>query len=104
VAGVILANKRVIHEALASTWRKPVSFRYCSRFIASTVHPRREINEFVKLVAASGELRPRANQTPVVVNNSGEKGRTSVSIRTIVTNMGDWGRNFLESLRFATFN
>jgi hypothetical protein len=61
-------SARLIHEALASTWRKPVSFRYCSRFVVSTVHPRREI---AKLVATSGELPQRLNQTPVVLNHSG---------------------------------
>ena len=41
--------------------------------VVSTVHPRLEINEFVKLVSTSEELPQRANQTPVVVNNSGSK-------------------------------
>jgi hypothetical protein len=50
---------------------KAVSFRYCSRFLVSTVHPRREINELAKPVATSRESAQRANQTPVVVNHSG---------------------------------
>ncbi len=50
---------------------KAFSFRSCSRFVVSTVYPRLEINEFSKLVATSGELPQRANQTLVVVNNSG---------------------------------
>ena len=44
---------------------------YCSRFVVSTGHPRREIDEFEKLASAYAKSLKRANQTPVVVNNSG---------------------------------
>jgi hypothetical protein len=50
---------------------KLVSLGYCSKFVVSTGHPRREIDEFAKLASAFGESLQRANQTPVVVNNSG---------------------------------
>jgi hypothetical protein len=63
-----LVLTRIIHDAWASTSRKLLSLEYCSNFVVST---RLEINESAKLVSASGELRPKANQTPVVVNNSG---------------------------------
>jgi integrase len=64
---------RIIHDAWASTRRKLVSLGYCSKFVVSTGHPRREIDEFAKLASASGECLQRKNQTPVVVNNSGLK-------------------------------
>jgi hypothetical protein len=72
---LLRVSTRIIHEALASTWRKPVSLGYCSRFMVSAVHPRRETDEFAKLASASGELPQRANQTPVVVNNPGSIGK-----------------------------
>jgi hypothetical protein len=50
---------------------KLVSLGYCSKYVVSTGHPRPEIDEFEKLAYASGESLQRANQTPVVVNNSG---------------------------------
>jgi hypothetical protein len=50
---------------------KAASLGYCSKFVVSTGHPRREIDEFAKLACASGESLQRPNQTPVVVNNSG---------------------------------
>jgi hypothetical protein len=47
----------------------------------SIVHPRREFDEFAKLVAISEESPKRAIQTPVVVNNSGSivTSKTSAS-------------------------
>jgi hypothetical protein len=33
---------RIIHDAWASTCRKLVSLGYCSKFVVSTGHPRRE--------------------------------------------------------------
>ena len=62
---------RIIHDAWASPWRKLVSFGFCSRFVVSAGHPRRETDEFAKQPSASGESIQRANLTPVVVNNSG---------------------------------
>ena len=53
---------------------------YCSRFVVSTGHPRREIDEFAKLASASGESLQRANQTPVVVNNSGSVQRFMIVV------------------------
>ena len=61
---------RIIHDAWASTRRKLVSLGYCSRFVVSTGHPRREIDQFAKPACASGESLQWGNQTPVVVNNS----------------------------------
>jgi pyrroloquinoline quinone biosynthesis protein B len=64
---------RIIHDAWASTLRKLVSSGCCCKFVVSTGHPRREIDEFAKLASASAELLQWTNQTPVVVNNSGFK-------------------------------
>jgi hypothetical protein len=72
----------MIHEAWASTWRKLVSLGYCSKLVVSTGHPRREIDEFAKLASASRESPKRANQTPVVVNNSGFYKAASDSRKT----------------------
>jgi NADH:ubiquinone oxidoreductase subunit B-like Fe-S oxidoreductase len=59
---LLRVSTRIIHEALASTWRKPVSLGCCSTFVVSAVHPRHEIDELAKLVSASGELLKRAKQ------------------------------------------
>jgi hypothetical protein len=66
-----LVLARIIHDAWASTLRKLDSLGYCSKFVVSTGHPRREIDEFEKLAYTSRESLQWANQTPVVVNNSG---------------------------------
>jgi hypothetical protein len=68
---VCLISARIIHDAWASTRRKLVSLGYCSRFVVSANHPRREIDKFAKPASASRESLQRPNQTPVVVNNSG---------------------------------
>jgi hypothetical protein len=69
--GLRIVYFRIIHDAWASKLRTLVSLGYCSKFVVSTVHPRREIGEFEKPVATSAESPQAPNQTPVVVNNSG---------------------------------
>jgi hypothetical protein len=41
-------SSRIIHDAWASKLRTLVSLGYCSKFVVSTVHPRREIGESAK--------------------------------------------------------
>jgi hypothetical protein len=71
VKKLVFCGSRIIYDAWASTLRKLVSLGYCSTFVVSTGHSRREFDELAKLASASKESLQRANQTPVVVNNSG---------------------------------
>ena len=59
---------------------------HCAKFEVSTVHPRREIGDFAKPVATSGESLKWANQTPVIVNHSGSSPLTTLLSRLQASN------------------
>ncbi len=63
------------------------------QFVVSKGHPRREINEFAKLASASGESLQRANQTPVVVNNSGLRSNAAQAMPRLKTGPSDQAAN-----------